>query len=663
MWRSRFVILVVAIGLLRSGTALASTLPPGPQLGGLPIPNVSTTPAGLPTLPGITVKAPTGGAPIAVGQFSLLGSEPGADCPKINANTLPCKPAAVNVVVLPNGKILYWNGLENEEAVNLNIVAEGGDTVLNDQTRLLDLNGPTWSNPTPVDGGANGSSYTEYLLPNAPAPLDAILNDPGSALGALFCSDQVLLADGRVLTPGGTHWYEEPTIPGTGVGVSELEGLRSTRIYDPGSNTWSQTGDMNFGRWYPSLVTLPDGKVWVASGVTKLLKPLYPSHPLDSGTNVRQTETYDPATGKWTDNGASAARSLPLYPRVHLLPDGKIYYDAGGQTFNPMGEAYDEVTWNQTALYDPTSKSWRGLGIPISIRFDANNPVPAITAGFRGSSFSTMLPLAPPYTQASFLSAGGVLGTTPGAYLGTQASAIATIDTAAGDAWTSVSTAPLNNARWFSTSVSLPTGQVMAFSGANRDDTFGPATSFAVTEAELFDPVSRTWTTMANGLRQRTYHNSAVLLPSGQVLVSGHSPISAVYMYNTTLPGGFNPNFRDPTFEIYNPPYMYWGARPAISGLSTTTLRYHGTLTFTVTPGQSGPIESVMLVRNTAETHVVDGDQRSIVLPVLSQSGNTITVATPPNGAVAPPGPYLLFANQRVANGLLPSPAAQVFVH
>ena len=250
-----------------------------------------------------------------------------------------------------------------------------------------------------MDGGADGSSYTEYLLPGLPAPLDAIFNATGSAPGALFCADQVLMADGRVLTPGGTHWYPEPSAPGTGLGVAELEGLHDTRIYDPATNIWSQSGRMNFGRWYPSLVTLPDGKVFVASGVTKLLKPLYPNHPLDSGTNVRQTETYDPHTGVWSDNGTGAARSLPLYPRLHLLPDGKIYYDGGGQTFNPMGEAYDELTWNLTAVYDPAARTWKSLTIPVQVTVNTPSHVPAITAGFRGSSFSLMLPLNPPYTR------------------------------------------------------------------------------------------------------------------------------------------------------------------------------------------------------------------------------------------------------------------------
>ena len=259
-------------------------------------------------------------------------------------------------MALPNGKLLYWDGLEAEEDVNLNVVAEIGDKAVNDQSRLLDLSGPSWSQPSPVDGGANGSETTEYLLPDAPPPLEEVLNDPGGAAGALFCSDQVLLPDGRVLTPGGTHYYSEPHVPESDLGVAELEGLRNTRIYNPETNTWTQTGEMNYGRWYPSLVTLASGNVFVASGVTKLVKPVYPERPLDSGTNVRQTETYDVASGKWTANGESASRSLPLYPRLHLLPDGKVYYDAAGQAFNPFGEAYDEATWTLAAAYDPATQ-------------------------------------------------------------------------------------------------------------------------------------------------------------------------------------------------------------------------------------------------------------------------------------------------------------------
>ncbi|MGH4021669.1 MAG: hypothetical protein ACRDT0_21035 [Pseudonocardiaceae bacterium] len=134
---------------------------------------------------------------------------------------------------------------------------------------------------------------------------------------------------------------QEPGIPGDeGVGkfgVVELNGLRNARIFDPQTRTWERSGDMEFARWYPSMVTQPDGSQLTFGGVTKLIKPVYPQRPLDSGANERHVERFDPATGQWSTLPDSANKSLPLYPRLHLLPDGKIFYNAAGQVFNPVG--------------------------------------------------------------------------------------------------------------------------------------------------------------------------------------------------------------------------------------------------------------------------------------------------------------------------------------
>jgi Domain of unknown function (DUF1929)/Galactose oxidase, central domain len=273
-----------------------------------------------------------------------------------------------------------------------------------------------------------------------------------------------------------------------------------------------------------------------------------------------------------------------------------------------------------------------------------------------------MLPLRPPYTTASFLAAGGVLGTSPGAYLANSSSVIDTIDTAGGDRFSSHATSPLHNARWFSSAVLLPTGQVIAFNGANRDDVLGPGTSFPVKQAEMFDPATGTWTPLASGHDPRTYHNSAVLLPTGQVLVGGNAPISTLYGYTQNLPGGFSNDFHDPSFEIYDPPYLHWGIpQPTIDPSGTpATIGYRDT--FTIKTPDAASIASVALLRNAAFTHVIDGDQRSVELPIVARSGDTLTVAEPPRAAVAPPGPYELFINERTAKGLIPSRAQQEFV-
>ena len=69
-------------------------------------------------------------------------------------------------------------------------------------------------------------------------------------------------------------------------------------------------------------------------------------------------------------NGPLAERTLPLFPRLHLLPNGHVYYNAGGQSFNPFGEGYDQALWNLTAAYDPATKTWSDIayaGLPLQL--------------------------------------------------------------------------------------------------------------------------------------------------------------------------------------------------------------------------------------------------------------------------------------------------------
>lgn len=601
---------------------------------------------------GPAAMAPAAAAPAdpsLVGSWSPPFEEAGDHCVSQPDGTIVCKPAGASVVQLADGRVLYWNALEGTEAIQTAAVPEGAARTVNDQVRVLTLgNGtPTWARTTPGDGGANpagGSTTTDCLVPGT-------CTYPGKAYGDLFCADQVILANGDVLAAGGTAYYNDPGIPGTNYGVLELQGLGAARIFHPSDNTWTQAGKMNYGRWYPSMVTLPSGKIFVASGVTKLIKPVYPNNPSQSGTNVKQTETYDPATAQFSTNPTTADKSLPLYPRLHLLPDGKVLYDAAGQTYNPQGQSYDEALWNMESVYDPATQAWTDLGIP---RLGTDQP------GFRGSGFSQSLILRPPYTSMSFLGAGGVLGTTPGTVVATPTSSLTTIDTSGGqDKMTDAVTTPLNNARWYSTGVVIPDGTVLAFSGATSDEVVGPGNGMPVLMAESFDPVKKAWSNLSNAGHGRTYHNTAMLLPDGRVLVGGHAPIPTDYGKVQTIPGGFSNNDRDPSFELFSPPYLFRSPRPVLTSIDANG--GYGTPIMLHTP-DAARIQSVVLSRNTAITHLVDGDQRTVELPIISRTADTITVTSPPTRAVAPAGPYLLFALGRTDKGLTPSVAGQVFM-
>ena len=103
------------------------------------------------------------------------------------------------------------------------------------------------------------------------------------------------------------------------------------------------------------------------------------------------------------------------------------------------------------------------------------------------------------------------------------------IDASGKESLSSRNTGSLNAPRWYGTGVLLPTGEALVFSGADRDEVLLPGTAEPVTTPELFDPETETWTPVAQQGRARTYHNTALLLPDGRVLVGGHAPIPTGY--------------------------------------------------------------------------------------------------------------------------------------
>lgn len=595
-----------------------------------------------------------------------------AGCTTAPDGTKHCHPASVSGAVLADGRILYWDGLAGQENAQISPALEYGAVQVNDLSRVMSLGATpadtTWAQPDPADGGANADGRTD-------SDVGSPQQDRRSA-GDMFCAGQVQLADGRVLVVGGSHYYSEPALTDR-YGVVEVEGLKNSRVFDPAGNTWSQTGSMSFQRWYPTLVTLSDGRVMAASGTTKLIKPVYTDEKnrSNTGTNVKQTEVYEPATGRWSVM-ADGERTLPLYPRLHLLPNGRVYFDSAGQTFNPAGEAVDEGLWNLAAVFDPGAPAgrakWRDIGVPGL--GTVSEP------GFRGSTFSVMLPLKASswgtYPTASFLSAGGTVGTSPGSYLPTVTSRINTVDVGGGvEQLATTVTGPLNEPRWYGSAVSLPDGSILALSGASDDEVIQPGAGLPVRSMELFTPTVRaqtagdgssvsgyaggTWRKVANGIRGRTYHNLAALLPDGRVLIGGHAPLPNGYGFPRTTPGGFSNGFRDASFEIYSPPYLFWGPRPRITAVDQALRTGQAVV---ITTPDAADTETVVLVRNTAITHLVDGDQRTVELRITGRNDNTVTAALPDDRAVLPAGPYMLFTTKSADRGLIPSVARQVFV-
>jgi hypothetical protein len=409
----------------------------------------------------------------------------------------------------------------------------------------------------------------------------------------LFCVGMNMLANGNVLLAGGTKDYDFQTLNGKWHGANFA--------YEVNWSTGSvgNRTEMAHGRWYPTQITLPDGKVFVVQGLDEY------------GTNSRLVEFYDPATRSWqirldpagtgtycvgagaedyypeageTCYGPGTAPYLSLYPRMHLMPSGLIA---------SVGAGVDD------RVYEPSTYRWRWRGTTI----------------LRHYGTSVLCPLQNTDTEK-----GKILvccGSTPGA--ADDATTRAEIAEPSGTyGLTRRNIQSMNYARKHPAGpVILPTGQIVVFGGNLR------GTRSPVYAPEMFDPVSETWTVWPSATVPRMYHGLALLLQDGRVWTAGTTP---------------NATSKEVRIEIFNPWYTS-ETRPTISG-SPTGGAYGNTITIP-TPNAAG-ITKVSLVRVSATTHHYNTDQRLIWLQIVSKTSSSVTVRAPINSKLAPPGYYLI---------------------
>lgn len=395
----------------------------------------------------------------------------------------------------------------------------------------------------------------------------------------LFCSGHAFLADGRLCVAGGG----EQNAP-----------LRSTYIFDPLSETWTrQTGvNMAEARWYPTVLTLADGRILAASG--------------SEATKDQAIEIYDPKEKKWTIVDGAGRLFTELYPSLHLLPSGQVFYSrAGWQTANMAQTQTAYLTLKDT----PLSGLWADLGQQQFSDRQEGMTIIQIDAT-----------VTPPRTVLTVIG-GGFFG--PNGTLNPQTAEKIDLTSLVNTNWSR--TADLHFPRTNVNAVSLPDGTILVI-GGRRNDKFDRDPG-AVLDAEIYDPRSDTWTPAAPMAFPRQYHSVAVLLPDGRVLAAG----------------GINPaasQSNQLSMEVFSPSYLFLCRRPVITAMPESA--GYGT-SFTIDTPDALRIESVALLRPASVTHQTDAGARYIRIPITSRSRTGLTVTAPAHGGIAPPGYYMLF--------------------
>lgn len=448
----------------------------------------------------------------------------------------------------------------------------------------------------------------------------------------VFCAHHAFAADGRLVIVGGTQkWPVGGDVHGHQL---DFLGHRRCWVYNHKRRTWTEIAPLNpspdqpdephsGGRWYPGVVTLPNGEVAAFMG-----------HPDEHDVRHRNAlpERYNQAANTWvlapkdmstTGPPGTGGRRFLFFPHVYVLPNGNLFFAT------PMPANFTAASEGPhlSTAYNPFTGDYLDPKIaePNSSYADWDRP-------------SVLLPLLPSDDyRVRILFAGGL--TPQRLDLG-----------AAMPAWASTAGRAASMSgrdRRFSNAVLLPTGEVCVVGGVHVTQPEDP-----VLEAEIYSPGidwstltysgSDSWSVKEASVHARNYHSSALLLPNGKVWVAGGStnasagdPDSDITVNGVTKKLGIK------KIELYEPDYIATPNRLQIVN-SPRVLTYNQSFTVEI-DRPSTNVKYAALIRAGSVTHSTDNDQRFVGLNVESRSGNTLTLASPPSGGVAPPGYYMLW--------------------
>jgi hypothetical protein len=380
----------------------------------------------------------------------------------------------------------------------------------------------------------------------------------------MFCNGMVTLPDGRVFINGGNLQYDP------------FHGQPRDAVYDPATNVFTDVQSMAHGRWYPTVTVLGDGRVMAFSGLN------------ESGNTNTAVELYTVGSG-WSAESA-AGWTPPLYPRMHLIPDGRVIYTGSG---------------SGTRIFNPATKTW--TGVVATTNFN----------GTRTYGTSVLLPLTPAngYRPRVMIFGGGNPATTTTEVLDLSASPLT---------W---QVGPsMSQPRIEMNATILPDGKVLATGGSQNDEDVTTASY----NADLYDPDTNTFASAGTNAFARLYHSNSLLLPDATVALLGGNPARGSYEQH---------------IEIYRPAYLFnldgsAATRPVISSVSPGPYPFGGH--FQIQTPDATDIASAVLIRLGAPTHAFDMEQRLVGLSYTVGAG-VLTATAPPNGNIAPPGYYMLF--------------------
>jgi hypothetical protein len=532
----------------------------------------------------------------------------------------------------------------------------------------------------PVLAAAQKFDHATRLFDCTTFAVTEILSPPFDA----FCSGHAMTVGGTVLVAGGTGKFNEEVI---GLHHVHFAGLRDTAVFrlEKAGPVWRTTADLNpgerarlcepgenpetdecvteadhgktGGRWYPTLVTLPNGDVLALGGHPgagdrqhfNYIPEVFTPQPLPGGGWHRLGSYTNPA-----ENQLYGDHNAGYYPRAHLLPTGDILLSSPTVQNKTVTLSVNRSPWSATfhAVCDFAPRTT--LFPKFDEYVDYHTTSVLLPLGPRVGRRSPENPPTPGNTgyDARVLLCGGeqpwILNLTKWKPSTTKENEIRWQPTAA--------RALTGKPRRFNgDAVLLPTGEVVALGGIPGaqapDGGLDQPDKGAVLTPELFNPYTNKWSTSPGANEDarvtRNYHSVSILMPDGRVFTAGSDHDAG----RGAAPDGK----AELQIEIYEPWYYRRANRPEVVAAPD---RWTTGEQISIRTTQAGDIIRVVLMRCGTSTHAFNPDQRCISLWFIPDGGDRLLVTTPADGNIMPSGMYYLFT---INSKRLPSSATTIY--
>ncbi len=387
----------------------------------------------------------------------------------------------------------------------------------------------------------------------------------------------------------------------------------NARIWDPDTGSLTTTPKAEYNLFCNGHAFIEDGKLFLAGG------------HIDMFQGSANASYYDPFSNSWTILPTMNAGRW--YPTNVTLADGNVAVMSG--------QIEPGINNSTPQVWQVGSGSWRTLSgaeqaLPLypAAFLAPNGRVFVATATSRyldtsgTGAWSTVAERLvrgrDNHGSAAMYDNGKVI------YVGGAIPPVATAEVidldATTPAWSLV--APMPQARRQHNVTILPDGTLLVTGGSSADDF---DTDDGPKPAINWDPATNAWTTWATEEEYRGYHSEALLLPDGRVVSAGGS-------YQSTS---------HPSLQVFSPPYLFKGPRPAITSAPSSVAVGQ---TFFVETQDDASITNVNWIRLSSVTHTKNMNQRINRLAFDRDAGlGGLHVSAPASANLSPPGHYMLF--------------------